>query len=94
MVDLTPLFDRIADTAEKKAVVNPGDYIGEDGLLRCGKCGGKKQTKPAIPGWNRIVYCDCDCVYAAKEAEREAERHERFREELLTKCFIDKGMRE
>lgn len=94
MVDFTPMLDRIADAAEKKAVVNPGDYFGEDGLLRCGKCGGRKQTKPAILGWTRIICCDCDCVYAAKEAKREAERHEKFREDLLTKCFIDKGMRE
>ena len=94
MVDFTSMLDRIADAAEKKAVVNPDDYVGADGLLRCGKCGGKKQIKPGIPGWNRVVYCDCDCVYAAKEAERESERHERFREEMLTRCFTDPAMRE
>lgn len=94
MVDLTTMLEKIADAAEKNAKVNPEDYIGSDGLLRCGKCGGKKQTKPGIPGWTRIVFCDCDCVRAEKEAAQVKERHERFREELLEKCFTDPAMRE
>ena len=70
-------LSRLMATEEK-----PGDYVGSDGLLYCGKChtpkqmwlsfdpstGGKKQT---------LVHTACKCQKEAREAERERAEHER-----------------
>lgn len=73
---------RLMATEEK-----PGDYVGSDGLLYCGKChtpkqmwlsfdpstGGKKQT---------LVHTACKCQKEAREAERERAEHERFLQDM------------
>lgn len=53
----------------------PGDYYGEDGRLRCGKCGGAREHR--FPG-GKIVPCACRCreqerALEAAEAERRRE---------------------
>ena len=68
---------------------NPEDYIGEDGLLWCGKCHTPKQCKvPAfmsIP--ERVVNCACDC--RAEEIERrDNERKVREQIERLTRAGL------
>lgn len=47
-----------------------GDYIGEDGLLRCGKCGGKKRSRIDVSGEEIIVPVPCECRIQAIEAEK------------------------
>lgn len=56
----------------------PGDFMGEDGLLYCGNCKTAKQRfltmPPILGGGKRIVYKSCECVekeYERKEAERQ-----------------------
>ena len=75
-------LSRLMATEEK-----PGDYVGSDGLLHCGKChtpkqmwlsfdpstGGKKQT---------LVHTACKCQKEAREAERERAEHERFLQDM------------
>lgn len=65
----------------------PGDYVGEDGLLYCGKCHTPKQTRLGfnpITGEKveTIVPAVCQCQREAdEEAERRAVR-ERFRNDM------------
>ena len=42
------------------------DYIGADGLLRCGACGGKRQTQIVVFGVKKTVPCVCVCEEAAR----------------------------
>ena len=48
------------------------DYIGADGLLRCGACGGKRQTQIDVFGVKKIVPCICACDEAARQRRQEA----------------------
>lgn len=52
---------------------NDCDYIGEDGLLYCGKCHTKKQTEVMLFGTIRRPMCFCKCE-AEKRDKEEAER--------------------
>lgn len=52
---------------------NDCDYIGEDGLLYCGKCHTKKQTEVMLFGTIRRPMCLCKCE-AEKRDKEEAER--------------------
>lgn len=50
---------------------DPGDYFGDDGLLYCGKCHTRKETRIDIMGRERVVSCLCVCRIAEKgEQER------------------------
>lgn len=57
---------------------NDGDYVGPDGLLYCGKCRTKKQTKlPASAvtgGREMIVPCICRCKVEENKRREEAEK--------------------
>ena len=47
---------------------NVADFLGEDGCLRCGVCGKRKQLRINFMGRDRVVGCLCDCeVQARKE---------------------------
>ncbi|WP_270420707.1 ATP-binding protein [Acidaminococcus massiliensis] len=48
----------------------PGDRY-EEGLLVCGKCGGRKETWIQIWGQQRIVRCVCKCQLDKYHAEQE-----------------------
>lgn len=68
-------------TAERQPEGN--EYIGEDGLIYCGKCHTKAQTRVEMFGVQRVVNCMCKCR-CEEEAERkhreeEQERLERIR---------------
>lgn len=63
----------IMETVSKltEVVPHPEDYLGEDGLLNCGKCRTPKQQY--FPEWVRIpgmdrhpVDCDCEKVLRMK----------------------------
>ncbi len=93
----------VENMAEKTKAANPqkeGDYIGEDGLLRCGVCGEKKETYVHLPARNgkpaeeRKVSCVCDCYRKQKEAEeKEREREEQMRriERLKRENLMDEN---
>lgn len=61
------------------------DYIGDDGLIYCGKCHTKKQTRlKGIPfinnGQEKIVSCICKCEI--KENKKKEEEEKRYQEIL------------
>ena len=59
---------------ENTGRIEEGDYIGEDGLWHCGKCGNPKQKKIESDFINATVWCICECK--AKEIEEEKKRLE------------------
>ncbi len=65
------------DNLEKRAAesIKPleGDYYGDDGLLYCGKCNTRKQTRITIFGTEKTPFCLCKCEVEKRERE-EAER--------------------
>lgn len=47
-----------------------GDYTDNDGLLRCGKCGGRKRSRVEVSGEKIIVPVWCECMKQAKSEEK------------------------
>ena len=56
------------------------DYTGTDGLLYCGKCHTKKQTRIQWLGKDMIVSCLCKCETEKREKE---EQEEKARQRML-----------
>ena len=54
------VFSILAARAEEAIPVHDSDYLGEDGLLICGKCHTPKQCRP-FPDSDFAVYCLCKC---------------------------------
>ena len=54
------VFSILAARAEEAIHVHDSDYLGEDGLLICGKCHTPKQCRP-FPDSDFAVYCLCQC---------------------------------
>lgn len=81
--------------AKMKAEGRAGDYVGEDGLLRCGKCHGKKQFRGSFLEKEFIVPVACECERAILEAEeKERQRRERIEEIKRRKatCIHDRAL--
>ena len=81
--------------AESRAEESPGDYVGEDGLLRCGKCHGKKQFRGIFLEKEFVVPVVCECRRAVMEAEeQERQRRERIEEVKRRKatCIHDRAL--
>ena len=72
-IDPSAELSRLAKPAEAE----PGDYIGPDGFLYCGKCNTKKECVIKWPGKGMVkVSAICKCRSAEMEARKERERHE------------------
>lgn len=81
-------LDVIVRKAEDMNPVCDGDYVGSDGLLYCGKCHTRRQTKLLLefmnPPQERIFPVQCEC--RKRESEREEElRKQRNEMERLKK---------
>ena len=73
------IVNNIANNAERANAVEQGDYIGDDGLLYCGKCNTRKQCRVELFGKERIMFCTCKCRKEQLEAERiEQEKREKW----------------
>lgn len=76
---LRSIFQTISENAEKNFIDNKNadDYIAEDGLWHCGKCGTAKQFRMPEEflkmGMPEIVGCCCACQ-TAKEKREKAEQ--------------------
>lgn len=90
-----PIFDTViqSDTTKPKE----GDYIGEDGLLYCGKCHTRKQYPFNMDGKITKVHCICRCEQEEYEKEQE-EIRKRDRMEYIKqkkmKCIQDRALLE
>jgi len=74
-------LDGLIQGSEVEAV--KGDYIGDDGLLYCGKCRTKKETVIKFPGGTIFgaggeckVLCQCKCQVEAERRRKDREEHE------------------
>lgn len=79
-MDLTNMINGLAENAGKANPIIDDDYIGDDGLLYCGRCNTRKQCKIDWLGKERIVPCLCKCKAAERDAEIEAQKK---REQML-----------
>lgn len=70
----------------EKVEMEEGDYVAEDGLIHCGKCHGKKQTRlPASAftgGREMIVHCICQCQVEANKRRKEEEERRKAMERI------------
>jgi DNA replication protein DnaC len=67
------------------------EYIGDDGLLHCGVCHAKVQTKVSFLGKEKTVRCICDCRMKERKAYEERQRMEE-RERRRKICFAETNM--
>lgn len=70
-MNLSSYVDGLERAAAEAIKAEQVDYIGEDGLLVCGKCHTQKQSRVEILGRVRTPYCLCKCGKEKAEQERE-----------------------
>ena len=91
-MDLTKMLDDIEHNAKSNIPINDCDYIGEDGLMYCGKCNTPKQARVKFFGVERTPFCLCKCEDEKEKRELELERQKR-KQELIernrTEAFPD-----
>lgn len=89
--------DILMQASEAARVEGKDDYLGQDGLMHCGKCQGRKQLR--LEGLGRImvvnVLCDCEREKRDKE-EADRLRREKIQEieRMRATCIHDKGLME
>lgn len=85
-------FDSLVEQSEKLA--QDGDYIGDDGLLRCGKCNQKKQCEVKINYPSGAVirrpYIMCACE---REKYQRSQKEEEVKE-LKRVSLMDEALKE
>ena len=96
------MTSEIKDILENMTTAAPEmeDYIGEDGLLYCGKCHTPKEAY--FPEGKELFGRDChpaecDCQRAAREQRQAAEEHRRLVEaveNLKQRAFADSAMQQ
>lgn len=89
---LEKLTDAMAAIAAETNKAETGDYIGDDGLLVCGKCGTPKQTIVELWGKTRTVACMCKCrteAYNEEEERRKQDARNRRIKDLRRMGFPD-----
>ena len=70
-MNIADFVDSLERKAAERIKEEPGDYRGEDGLLYCGKCHTKKQTRIIMLGVERTPLCLCRCEVEKREREKE-----------------------
>ena len=76
-MDLKSFIDNVERKAAISIKTNDNDYIGADGLLYCGKCNTRKQTRVNILGIEKTPDCLCQCEVEKREREEaESKRRE------------------
>lgn len=85
-------FEAVIAQAEKAAQSQPGedDYIGENGLIYCGKCHTPRQTRQNVFGHKKVVWCLCRC--RSQQRDRQAELLAQTQREMRRKRLRDQGI--
>lgn len=94
-MNISNVIDGIEKAAADHIKAEQGDYYGEDGLLYCGKCNTKKQTRITILGQERTPMCLCKCAAEKREqeeAERKRAEFENHVKELRRTAFPESDM--
>lgn len=78
-MELGAVIDGLITKSNSSIKAEQGDYIDEaTGLLFCGKCGTKKQTRVEILGTVRTPMCLCKCEVEKREREEEERKRVEF----------------
>lgn len=75
-MNITNFISDLEKKAAERITTEPDDYIGKDGLLYCGKCHTKKQTRIFLLGEERTPPCLCKC--RQEQRDREEAEHKRI----------------
>lgn len=70
------------------------DYVGENGLLYCGKCNTPKQTRVEVFGEVKTPMCLCKCESEKKEKEEREKRLRNLSRAYRHDCFSDAKLME
>lgn len=86
MFDVIELFKTMAETSNLKVIAEQtdDDYIGEDGLIYCGKCNTPRQCKTQFCDKAFVCGCLCKCQSAK-------EQYEQAQQKLNEKIDINKS---
>lgn len=80
-------IDSIKEIASKNINIEQGDYIGEDGLLFCGKCNTRKQGRYEMP-WGVVTPpCLCKCEKEKRDMEQQENQLYMQRAFFRNECF-------
>jgi len=68
------MIDETIEHIKQQNLPKDGDYIGDDGLLYCGKCHTRKQRKITICKIEKVVPVVCQCRAAELKRQKEIDR--------------------
>lgn len=74
-MNMDDMIEGFAKASETAIPVNDGDYIDEEGLLCCGKCHTRKQTRIEFNGKILTPRCVCKCEQERLKAEEEERKN-------------------
>lgn len=84
-------MEKIIDNISNNVPVPENEYIGQDGLTRCSKCGKPTQVIVEFMGIEKKVRCICDCKKRElEEFEQKQKAEENTRKRRL--CFAETNM--
>lgn len=81
-MDLYGAIDTVIEQGKVNIKQAEGDYIGENGLLYCGKCHTKKQTEVNLLGKICRPMCLCKCEQEKRAKEEEARKEFELRQKI------------
>lgn len=68
-MDVKAIVDELNEKAKAKIPLEEGDYLGENGLMFCGKCKSAKETVVNFLGNETKVRCLCKCGAERRDKE-------------------------
>ena len=84
-------MEAIIDNISRSVPQSENEYIGQDGLTHCSKCGKATQTVVEFMGIEKTVRCICDCrKRELEEFERRQKEEEYARKRRM--CFAETNM--
>ena len=93
-MDLKGVIDGMVQHSFDVITKNDCDYIGENGLLYCGKCNTPKQSRIEVFGEVKTPMCLCKCEKERKDREAREERMRNLARAYRHDCFADSKMSE
>ena len=84
-------IEAVLDSLSAKVPHADREYMGPDGLLHCGVCREKVQTRVTFLDTEKVVRCICACQKAERDAHKERERREEVERQRRI-CFMESNM--
>ena len=61
---------------DNPGIPDEGDFIGEDGMVYCGKCKHRKQLQVSFGNETHVVRCMCKCESKKLEDRKKQDEYE------------------